>query len=79
MGLFYDDNSVLYISVHQDGLWPRTGRALNMGEGDGLGFTINIPLPGGSGAVEGAHKAAVHARGRGGCTLTLARALRRRS
>jgi acetoin utilization deacetylase AcuC-like enzyme len=33
----------------QDGLWPRTGKLTNTGEGDGQGFTINIPLPGLSG------------------------------
>eukprot|EP00798_Chlamydomonas_sp_ICE-L_P010425 gene10425-8374_t len=33
----------------QAGLWPNTGKSKNMGEGDGEGYIINVPLPGGSG------------------------------
>lgn len=40
---------VLYISTHQAGLWPRTGRLQDTGDADGTGATINLPLPGGSG------------------------------
>jgi len=48
---FYADSSVLFISIHQEGLFPPVGwGALNqVGEGDGTGTTINIPLPAGSG------------------------------
>lgn len=42
---FYADPQVLYISLHQDGLYPYTGWAKETGEGDGKGFNINIPLP----------------------------------
>jgi acetoin utilization deacetylase AcuC-like enzyme len=47
---FYDNPHVLYISLHQDGLEP-IGRGLSThrGTGAGEGFTINIPLPPGSG------------------------------
>ena len=47
---FYDDDSVLFISVHQDNLYPAgTGKVSDTGEGKGLGYTINIPLPPGTG------------------------------
>ena len=43
---FYDDDSVLVISMHQSGrtLYPGTGFANEIGEGKGRGTTINIPL-----------------------------------
>ena len=47
--IFRDDDSVLFISTHEDGSYPGTGKITDMGEGDGLGATINIPLPPGSG------------------------------
>ena len=47
--IFRDDDSVLFISTHEDGSYPGTGKITDMGEGDGLGATINIPLPAGSG------------------------------
>jgi acetoin utilization protein AcuC len=45
--LFYDDPTVLTVSVHQDGrtLFPGTGSVREMGEGDAAGTSINIPLP----------------------------------
>jgi acetoin utilization deacetylase AcuC-like enzyme len=47
--IFYDDNSVLYISLHQFPFYPGTGSRGEQGIGKGLGFTINIPLMAGSG------------------------------
>ena len=47
--MFYDDPSVLYISTHQHPLYPGTGAATDIGTGRGEGYTINIPLPEGSG------------------------------
>ncbi len=47
--IFYGDESVLYLSVHQNPFYPGTGRAGEVGEGEGLGFTANVPLPAGSG------------------------------
>ena len=47
--IFHDDPSVLFASTHEDGSYPGTGKMTDMGEGDGLGATINIPLPPGSG------------------------------
>ncbi len=43
--VFYDDPSVLYFSIHQDGIYPRTGWANETGEGPGEGYTVNVPLP----------------------------------
>ncbi len=45
---FREDPSVLYISVHQHPLYPGTGLGGEIGEGEGEGFTLNIPLPAGS-------------------------------
>jgi len=51
---FYDDPSVLTISIHQDGLYPADkGGTDACGAADGAGFNINVPLPPGSG--EGAY------------------------
>lgn len=45
---FYATDRVLFISLHQWPLYPGTGRAAERGEGPGLGYTINVPLPGGT-------------------------------
>jgi acetoin utilization deacetylase AcuC-like enzyme len=47
---FVDDPSVLFISLHQEDWYP-TGEGLveHTGEGDGRGYTINVPLPPGTG------------------------------
>lgn len=48
--VFYDDPSVLFISIHQDGLYPEgEGTIAERGEGAGLGANVNIPMPAGSG------------------------------
>lgn len=47
---FISDPNVLFISLHQDGLEPiGRGLATDQGRGVGEGFTVNIPLPPGSG------------------------------
>ncbi len=53
---FYRDPSVLYVSTHQFPFYPGTGAVLENGEGDGEGFTINVPLTagGGDGVYRGA-------------------------
>ncbi len=50
---FYDDPSVLAISLHENGNFPRgnSGTVEQTGSGAGLGTTINIPLPPGSGTA----------------------------
>ncbi|MEI9976340.1 MAG: histone deacetylase [Ignavibacteriota bacterium] len=50
--IFYTDPSVFFCSTHQWPLYPGTGRADETGEGRGEGFTMNIPLPPGSGRAE---------------------------
>ncbi len=44
--IFYDSGSVLYVSLHQDPLeFPGTGFVDEVGEGEGLGYTVNVPFP----------------------------------
>ncbi|WP_084020000.1 histone deacetylase family protein [Vulcanisaeta thermophila] len=49
--IFYSNPRVLYISLHQDPLtlYPGTGFIHEVGEGEGAGFNVNIPLPPGTG------------------------------
>jgi acetoin utilization deacetylase AcuC-like enzyme len=48
--IFYDDPSVLFISLHQYPLWPPGwGTIDQLGVDDGRGFSVNIPLPPGEG------------------------------
>jgi acetoin utilization deacetylase AcuC-like enzyme len=43
---FYRTNKVLYISLHEDPrFFPGTGFVDELGEGAGLGYNINVPLP----------------------------------
>jgi len=46
---FDDTDQVLYFSTHQYPYYPGSGAALEQGKGAGLGYTINVPLPGGQG------------------------------
>ncbi|MGJ5832420.1 class II histone deacetylase [Streptomyces ossamyceticus] len=56
--VFYDDPDVLYVSIHQDGLFPAaSGHVMETGTGAGAGSTLNVPLPPGSG--HGAYLAVV--------------------
>ncbi|MBW2974358.1 histone deacetylase [Candidatus Woesearchaeota archaeon] len=48
MKFFYDTDKVLYWSLHQYPAFPGGGTENETGEGDGKGFTINVPLPPGS-------------------------------
>ena len=55
---FWEDGSVLAISVHQDGAYPPdSGASAEQGAGAGTGATLNVPLPPGSG--QGAYLAAL--------------------
>ncbi|MCX6354025.1 MAG: histone deacetylase [Candidatus Aureabacteria bacterium] len=49
---FYDDPTVLYFSTHQFPCYPGSGRADERGAGNGLGYTINVPMTPGSGDGE---------------------------
>ena len=43
---YYDSDQVLTISIHESGQWlfPGTGHVQEIGEYDGLGYSVNIPL-----------------------------------
>ena len=53
--VFYDRDDVLFVSLHNDhGSWdtdahPQTGDVDENGVGDGEGYTVNVPLPPGTG------------------------------
>ncbi|HEV8065099.1 MAG TPA: histone deacetylase, partial [Acidimicrobiales bacterium] len=47
--IFYDRAEVLYVSLHQWPFYPGTGSPVETGTGPGLGTTLNIPLPAGTG------------------------------
>lgn len=42
--VFYDTNEVLFVSLHQKGLFPFTGAPGDVGRDKGAGYTINIPV-----------------------------------
>jgi acetoin utilization deacetylase AcuC-like enzyme len=42
--IFYDRGDVLVISFHQKDLFPFSGRAEEIGEAQGRGYTLNIPV-----------------------------------
>ncbi len=42
-------SDVLFASIHQGGIFPGTGDLADAGSGEGEGFTINLPVPAGSG------------------------------
>lgn len=47
--VFYDTDEVLFCSLHQSPLYPGTGAPGDTGTGAGEGFTVNLPVPPGSG------------------------------
>ncbi|HAR97804.1 MAG TPA: histone deacetylase [Syntrophus sp. (in: bacteria)] len=48
---FYADRRVLYCSTHESPGYPGTGALEEIGQGKGLGYTINIPLKSGAGTA----------------------------
>jgi acetoin utilization deacetylase AcuC-like enzyme len=46
--IFYADPRVLYASLHEYPLYPGTGALRDTGTGDGVGTTVNFPLPEGA-------------------------------
>ena len=46
---FYDDESVMYASLHQYPFYPGTGAAGETGNGRAAGGTVNLPMPAGAG------------------------------
>ena len=58
--IFYDRDDVLSISIHQEHNYPLdTGNIEDRGQGDGVGYNLNVPLPAGAG-----HSAYLHAMDR---------------
>ena len=43
-GIFYDDPSIFYFSMHQYPWYPGTGSRGETGQGRGRGYTLNVPL-----------------------------------
>jgi acetoin utilization deacetylase AcuC-like enzyme len=54
--IFYDRSDVLYISTHQYPFYPGTGAMMETGRDEGEGYTLNIPLPAGTGDNDILHK-----------------------
>jgi acetoin utilization deacetylase AcuC-like enzyme len=50
--VFYESDEVLYASIHQSPLYPGTGSLVESGSGVGEGYTLNLPVPPGSGHGE---------------------------
>jgi acetoin utilization deacetylase AcuC-like enzyme len=49
---FWDDPSVMYVSLHQFPFYPGTGDVDEIGTGGGAGYTVNLPMRAGWGAAE---------------------------
>ena len=47
--IFYEDDSVFFLSTHQSPLYPGSGMLEETGRGPGQGYTLNVPLRAGSG------------------------------
>ena len=65
--IFYEDPTVLFVSSHQYPFYPGTGAASEKGRGEGLGFTLNLPLPAGTRGdeIQGQYEAQVLPAARG--------------
>jgi acetoin utilization deacetylase AcuC-like enzyme len=47
--IFHESREVLFVSIHQFPFWPGTGPLADVGSGEGEGYSINLPVPGGTG------------------------------
>ena len=47
--IFHRDPNVVYVSIHESPLYPGTGAAGDTGSGPGEGYTVNLPVPAGTG------------------------------
>jgi acetoin utilization deacetylase AcuC-like enzyme len=50
--IFHESREVLFASIHQYPFYPGTGPLQDAGSGEGEGFSINLPVPGGAGEDE---------------------------
>jgi acetoin utilization deacetylase AcuC-like enzyme len=46
--IFHADPGVVFVSIHEYPLYPGTGPGSDVGSGAGEGYTVNLPVPGGS-------------------------------
>jgi acetoin utilization deacetylase AcuC-like enzyme len=49
---FYSESDVLYFSTHQYPFYPGSGDVDEIGSGEGEGYTVDVPMPGGCGDGE---------------------------
>ena len=47
--IFRRRSDVLFVSIHEGGIYPGSGRVSDAGSGEGRGYTINVPVPHGAG------------------------------
>jgi acetoin utilization deacetylase AcuC-like enzyme len=47
--IFHGSREVLFVSIHQFPFWPGTGPLGDVGHGEGEGYSINLPVPSGTG------------------------------
>jgi acetoin utilization deacetylase AcuC-like enzyme len=47
--IFWESDEVLLLSIHEWPLYPGSGRASEVGRGAGRGYTVNVPVPAGTG------------------------------
>jgi acetoin utilization deacetylase AcuC-like enzyme len=47
--IFRGSREVLFVSIHQFPFWPGTGPLNDVGDGDAEGYSINLPVPAGTG------------------------------
>ncbi len=50
--IFYEDGQVLYASMHEWPQYPGTGARIDVGRGDGMGATVNVPVPAGTDSAQ---------------------------
>jgi len=50
--IFHASPELLFVSIHQQPLYPGTGALEDMGSAEGLGYTLNLPVPPGAGEPE---------------------------
>ena len=43
--IFHDSRELLFVSIHQFPFWPGSGPLDDVGEGEGEGYSINLPVP----------------------------------
>lgn len=50
--VFHASRDVLFASIHQRPLYPGSGPLSDVGSGDGVGYTVNLPVPPGAGEAD---------------------------